>query len=279
VTFTQVGPEFFHALRIPLVRGRVFSPADDAQSPRVAVIDENLARQYFPGRDPVGMQIMVNEPEAGASAYVPATVIGLVRNATPRRIPELPRLYVPNAQDPSSLPELVVRLSTPDPKLESHLAKALAAVDPNAALVSLASAEQRAAASAVLAQTNAALLGILAVVALVLALGGIYAVVSYSVEQRRHEFGIRIAVGARAYDILRDVLGGAARIALLGTACGFVVAAFATRSLDNVLYVSAFDPGTFGTVGAIVLGCVIAAAAIPAVRATRVDPAVALRYE
>ena len=116
--------------------------------------------------------------------------------------------------------------------------------------------------------------------ALLLALGGIYGVVSYSVERRRHEFGIRMAVGARGSDILRSVLGGAVRIAVVGTVCGLVLSAIGTRSLDNVLYaVSSFDPITLSAVGALVVACVIAAAAVPAMHAMHVDPAVALRSE
>jgi predicted permease len=280
ISYTQVGPDFFRALRIPLLRGRAFNAGDQARTARVAIVDERLAREYFPGADPVGARILVYEPDAAVPGPVSATIVGLVRSATPRRIPERPRLYVPNAQAPATVPELVVRLNAPDPELRAHVAEALAAVDPNLALVSFASVEERAGAATARSQTNAALLGILALVALLLALGGIYGVVSYSVERRRHEFGIRMAVGARGSDILRSVLGGAARIALIGTAGGLVLSAIGTRSLEDVLYaVSSFDPLTLCAVGALVFACVVAAAAVPAMRAMHVDPAVALRSE
>ncbi len=275
-SITQVSADYFRALRIPLVRGRAFAPADDVRAPRVAIIDETIARSYFAGRDPIGAQILV--PSAGA--YAPVTIVGEARAATPYGRTDDTRVYLPNAQVPAHYPELVIRMRTPDPRLRDQVAAAVAGTDPNLALVNFVSLEERAATVNVQQSTSAMLLAILAVVALVLALGGIYAVVAYSVEQRRHEFGIRMAVGARGGDILRGVLGGALRIAVLGIACGFVLAALGTRSLDKLLYaIPAFDPVTFGSVAAIVLIAVALASAIPAVRAMRVDPSVALRYE
>jgi putative ABC transport system permease protein len=280
---TQIGPDYFRALRVPLLAGRAFARGDDARAPRVAIVDEAIARRDFAGRNAVGAQILIPDrgpsvPAGGGS--VPATIVGVARDVTPNGRRDNPRVYVPNAQVPAYYTEVVVRMRTPDPELRRHIAAAVADLDPNMALVNFTSVEERAAAANVRQRTSAVMLGILAAVALLLALGGIYAIVAYSVEQRRHEFGIRVAVGARGGDIARTVLGGALRIAVLGIACGFAVAAFATRSLDELLYaVSTFDPVTFGAGAALVLTCVAVASAVPAVRAMRVDPAVALRYE
>jgi putative ABC transport system permease protein len=273
---TQVSSDYFRALRIPLVTGRAFAPSDDANAPRVAIVDETVARTSFGGRSPVGARILI--PSAGG--YLPATIVGEARNATPYGRRDDTRVYVPNAQVPSTYPELVVRMRVPDPQLREHVAAALAHVDPNQALADFVSLDERVAAANAPLATSAALLTILAAVALLLALGGIYAIVAYSVEQRRHEFGIRIAVGARSGDIARTVLAGALRVAALGIACGLIAAAVGTRSLDALLYgVTRFDPLTFAAVAGLVLLCVALASAIPAARAMRVDPAVALRYE
>jgi len=278
--YTQIGIDYFRTLHIPLVRGRAFTAADDARSARVAIVDRHFVRRYLGGQDPIGTRLSLEPTFEHPGPRTLATIVGVVADAAPYRFADDTRVYVPNAQSPTVIPTFVIRMRTPDPDLRRHVAQVVAAVDPSQSVATFASMERLSGAQTARAQSNAALLGVLALVALVLALAGIYAIVSYAVEQRRHEFGIRMAVGAQPGHIVRGVLGGALRIALLGIAAGVVIAALATRSVEHLLYaVATFDPLTLGAVALLLLLCVTLAAALPAARAMRVDPAVALRYE
>jgi ABC-type antimicrobial peptide transport system permease subunit len=164
--------------------------------------------------------------------------------------------------------------------LSVHVAQAIAAVDPQQAVEVLYSEESQIDAQRSPQQTSAALLGVLAAIALLLALAGIYGITAYSVEQREHEIGIRMAIGATARDVLRNVLGGGIRIGVAGIAIGIVLAALAARTISGLLFqTSAFDPVTFAAAIALLLLCVTVACAVPSLRAATIQPAKALRYE
>jgi ABC-type antimicrobial peptide transport system permease subunit len=178
------------------------------------------------------------------------------------------------------LPEFFIHLRAPDPQLSAHVAQAIAAVDPQQAVDTLYSEQRQIDSFRSPQQTSAAMLGVLASIALLLALAGIYGITAYSVEQREHEIGVRMAIGATARDVLRNVLGGGIRIGIAGIAIGIVLAALAARTISGLLFqTSAFDPVTFAAAIALLLFCVTVACAVPSFRAAAIQPAKALRYE
>jgi predicted permease len=277
-TIAQSTPGFLSALHVPLLRGRSIEASDTAVSQRVAVVDEHFAQKYFPGKDVVGDTLLL--PEGPHGAFVPVRIVGVVGNITQFGALSDPTMYIPNRQFPTRSPEFFIHLRAPDPRLSVHVAQAIAAVDPQQAVEVLYSEESQIDAQRSPQQTSAALLGVLAAIALLLALAGIYGITAYSVEQREHEIGIRMAIGATARDVLRNVLGGGIRIGVAGIAIGIVLAALAARTISGLLFqTSAFDPVTFAAAIALLLLCVTVACAVPSLRAATIQPAKALRYE
>ena len=273
-----VEPGVFRTLRLPLVRGRDFNDADTATSPWVAVVNEALATQIWPGEDPLGKQMMVRDDNGKDH---PVTIVGVTGNA---RLIWLtgnvdPYIYVPFAQryiprasilvrtidDRSSVPDVRSRLRTLNPNLPITEAMRLSE------LTAIGLVPQRMAASVA---------GTLGLVGLLLCAIGIYGVTSYSVAQRTREIGIRVALGADRRNVLRLVLRQGLVLAAIGTAVGVVIAAVGSTFLESLLYgVRGLDPLTFGSACALFVVVTLAASYIPALRATKVDPMVALRAE
>ena len=276
---TPVTSDYFRALGTTLVQGRAFGAGDRAGTVPVAIVDQRFARRVLRGGRAVGGHVLVPDGDR----WIDTTIVGLARSISFSGYPpedDVARIYVPFAQHPARLGTLIIRMRTPDPDLREHVAAAVAGIDPMLALQDYYSMQGRVAYATAAQSANAGMIGTLGIVALLLAIAGVYAILSYSVEQRHHEFGIRIAVGARASDIGRVVIAEALRVGLLGTALGLIVFAFGARSLETLLYaVSPFDPATAALTVLLLLGCAVAATVIPAVRAMRVEPAVALRYE
>jgi len=280
-----VGPSFFRILSVPLVRGRTFRRSDGYAAARVVVVNAALAKMYFRERPALGAQISLKFPlgtarEVASKRPVVRTIIGVVgdtRDSYGRA--GVPKMYLPFAQVPLSGLLLVARIA-PHAHVANAIAGAVTAADSLLAAPKIQRLDDFLAADAAQARLSALTLLALAFVAFMLAIAGIYAVVSYGVARRTHEFGIRIAVGARAMDVLRDVLGGTLRTAAVGILVGIVLAAFAANAIADQLYgIGPFDPLTFALVVAAVTLASVAAALIPAWRAIRVDPMVALRYE
>ncbi len=277
-TITQTTPGFLQALHVPLLRGRSIAPTDGMLSSRVAVLDDHSAQRYFGGSNPLGKTILL--PEGLHGTFVPATVVGVVGNILTLQGMDEPRIYIPNAQFPARLPEFFIRTRVRDPQLRTHVAQAIAAVDPQQSVQGFYSLQGYLASQSGPQQTSAALFAILAAISLLLALAGIYGIMAYSVERRRHEIGVRMAIGAKTTDIIFNVLRNALGIAVLGIAAGVAFAGFGARMLSGLLFqTSAFDPLTFVSVIALLLLCVTAACSVPAMRAASVNPAVTLRYE
>ena len=277
--FRITGAGYFQTLGIPLIAGRFFDERDKADAPGVVAISKTVADRVFAGRDPIGRTLnfgVVNVP--------PILIVGVVGDVKITGLDDAikPVLYYPYLQSPSMTTNLVVRTSADPATLVDAIRNECRALEPDVALFSVRTIEEMIsdAPAAFLRRFPAFLIGIFAAVALVLATVGIYGVVSYSVSQQTHDIGVRMALGARAADILKMVLKQGLTLALLGLAVGVVAALALTRLLRSLLFeVQTSDPFILGVVAGLLVIVALLACYIPARRATRVDPMIALRYE
>ncbi len=277
--FRVVTPDYFRAMRIPLLEGHIFSEQDSSKAPKVVIVNKEFMREYFPNESPLGQHLMIFE---GAPEFVTREIVGVVGGVRHFALQQSPRpeMYVPEAQAGNGTMNLVIR-STADPKLLSgSIRDAVASVDKTEAVGTIQAMNEIVSNSASGDRLNTLLVGIFAAMALLLAAAGIYGVISYSVSQRIHEIGVRLALGAQPSHVMRLVVGQGMRLAGLGLALGMAAAWGATRLLSNLLFgVAPRDPLTFATVTMILATVALAACYLPARRAMRVDPMVALRYE
>jgi putative ABC transport system permease protein len=274
-----VMPGYFAAMNIPILRGRVFDDRDRAaEQPHLVVINQTLARQFYPNENPVGKPITVQwgHPEI---PYEIAGVVGDVRQKALDTDPK-PGVFISNLQEPSGPSNLVARTHG-DPKLLAQtIVREIHSLDPNIAISEIRTMDEYVSSSVAAPRFNTILLGCFAGLALVLAAVGIFGVISYSVAQRTQELGIRRALGADSWSVMRLVLVQGLGLAGIGLALGFAGAFAVTRLLESLLFgVTATDPETFCVVAAILVGVVLVASYLPARRAGNVDPMVALRYE
>ena len=276
--YFAVTPDYFKAMAIPLIRGRYFTDQDRAGAPRVAIISQSLANQFFPGKDPLGQHInMTNGPQAWREVV---GVVGDVKHYGLDR-ETAPQSYDPFAQQPFPFLAFVVRAPGPVvTALSGLLRQEVHAVDPEQPVFRIESLDQLVASSMARERFAMTLFGLFSGLALLLAAIGIYGVMAYAVAQRTNEFGIRMALGAKPGDVLGLVLRQGARLVGLGLVLGVLGALAGARVLESMLYqTSGRDPLVFATI-AVLLGAVaLLACLIPARRATRVDPLVALRME
>jgi putative ABC transport system permease protein len=279
--FALVAPGFFRAMQIPLVAGRDFTAADGDGAPRVMAINESFARRFFPGRDPIGQRVKLSM--STTEKDMPwREIVAVVRDFKQRSLNEAPRPadFVPYAQGLISPLSLVIRTSDAPDTVVEHLREVLRRKDPELALYDVRTIGDYVDRSVAPARFQTLLLTLFAGLALVLTAVGLYGVVAYGVTQRTREFGIRIALGARPSEMMRLVLGAALRTAGAGIALGVAGAALATRLLGAALYdVHPLDPVTFAAVVVTLLLVALIASSLPARRATRVDPILALRTE
>jgi putative ABC transport system permease protein len=275
--YQGVSTQYFETLGIPLMRGRAFTAADSAKSEPVCIINDGLARKYFPGKNPLGEKLILGNARTQSCAIV--GVIGQVKIEGPAE-PSLFELYIPFVQDENPAVAFAVRTDADPNSLIPSVRNIVQKLDRDLPVTNLRTIEDIAADSVARPRFRAALIGAFAALALILALIGIYGVLAYSVGQRTREFGIRMALGARRPEILRLVVGDGLRIALLGVAVGLCMAAGLTHYLRSMLWnVEPLDPITFTVVPLALLIVALAACYIPARRATKVDPLIALRYE
>jgi predicted permease len=269
---------YFEAMKIPLVKGRFFDEHDTKDSEKVIVIDENMARTYWPDADPIGKRLKLGGP---SSTQPWLTVVGVVGNVKQYALDTDSRvaLYAPLSQDPESNMYLVARTSDPA-GTAAAVTKEVHALDPNIPVYEVKTVEQLLSDSLARRRFAVVALGLFALVAMILAAVGIYGVISYSVTQRTREIGIRMALGAERGDVLRLIVRQGMLLALVGLGLGLAGALGVTRLMESLLFgVGATDPLTFIGI-AILLGSVaLVACYIPARRAAKVDPMVALRYE
>ena len=278
-SLNNVSPGYFRALGIPLLRGRAFNKGDSGVGAPVAIVNQAFADKFLQSTGGVGQRV---EAFGGGENGVWATVVGIVANDRQQlNKPPVPTLYQPIAQGlPFSAVSVIVH--APNSSLETErkqIQSAFASVFPESPRPDVYTVASRIAELTKTERSAAALLGSLGLVPLLLALSGIFGVVSYSIAHRSREFGVRIALGARAHDILGDVLRRSLSMTALGVAVGTIFAALAARAIAPKIIISPLDPLTFGTVIVMVVLASTVAALIPATRAMRVDPVVALRSE
>ena len=278
-----VSPDYVRTLGMVLQRGRTFADADNETAPPVALVNEKLARQYWPNEDPVGKRFMWGRFDpASKDARKWVTVVGVVDDtkmyglANPSRL----EVYAPLRQQVNNDMDLVVKSRLDPSALTSEIRNVVAAVDKDQPIFAIATMNKIMSDDVAAPRLTLVLLGLFSAVAVMLAAIGIYGVISYSVAQRTHEIGVRMSLGAQPRDVLRMVLGQGGKIALVGIAIGIIAAFGLTRLMSGLLFsVSASDPGTFAAVAGLLVFVALVACYIPARRAMRVDPMVALRYE
>jgi len=279
VRYSSIAPDYFKVLGAQIRRGRDFDDHDDAKSRGVAIINEALARRYFPDTDPIGKKIVLGY----MGRRLPREIVGISSDIKQEELglPAKPEMYVPYQQVPWLGAALIVRTSSANPmSLQKDLQQAIWQVDRELPVTRAETVGHHLADLVAEPRLYTLLLGVFAAVALVLASVGIYGVMSYSVTERTREIGIRMALGAAPREVLGLVIRQGLMLATAGVAIGLVVAFALTRVLTSLLYgVSATDLATFAGVPVILTGVALAASFVPARRATKVDPMIALRYE
>ncbi|MGA2272244.1 MAG: ABC transporter permease [Bryobacteraceae bacterium] len=273
----SVAPDYFRAMGIPLVAGREFTDADTNQSPAVAVIDQALARRFFPGASPLGGRLALDW-----SPPVVAQVVGVVGSVRPETVQgeDWATIYSPYDQRPSLATNIVIRTAGEPLALAASVRGEVRRLDPEQPMGQMRTGEAIVAQAVSGARLSTLLLGLFGVIAFVLAAVGIYGVVSYDVGERVQELGIRMALGAQKSDVLSLILGHAARLAALGIALGLAGALALTRLMASMLF--GIHPRDFGSYAAAAVGLAVVALTasyLPARRAMALDPVRALRHE
>jgi putative ABC transport system permease protein len=278
--YSLVSTGYFKAMGLRLLKGREFDGRDTRDAPFVCIIDENFAEQYWPGQDPIGKRLKYGGADPGNPW---STIVGVVANVRYQALDqESPRvqIFLPYTQSTFLGASLIIRAGGDPKDLAAAVRAEVLAIDPDLPVYDIRTMNEVLKESVAPRRLYMTLLGIFAGVAMILAAIGLYGVMAYSVTQRTHEIGIRMALGAKAGDVLRLVVGQGMALALAGVAIGLVAAFALTRLLSSMLFeVSATDPGTFIIISLILAGVALGACFVPARRATRVDPMVALRYE
>jgi predicted permease len=278
---------YLQTMGVPVKQGRDFTASDGPDSLGVALVNETLARRYWPNADPVGQQIRLVfsatrtpwEPIPHQGWLTIVGVVGDVRDWAWSE-PKSGQLYLPDTQNPSRLMSLVARSSGDRAQLTAAVRRAIESVDPDQPMTDVKTMEEYLAVAFSQRRLNMSLLAFFAVIAALLAAIGIYGVMGYAVTQRSHEIGIRMALGAEPADVLRMIVGDGMKLALLGLVIGITASLLLMKYLESQLYgVKARDPLTFIAVAAGLALVALAACYFPARRATKVDPLVALRYE
>jgi predicted permease len=274
--YTTVTPDFFRTMQIPLLQGRQFTTQDTKGTPGVIIINDILARMCWPGEDPIGKHFTVGFEKT------PREIVGVVASIKQTRLDAAgrPAMYMPHLQSPGSGMTVLVRTSGAPLAMAAAVREQVWAIDKNVPVTHLQTMDQVFGDSVAQPRFSMLVVGLFAALALVLASVGIYGVMAYSVSRRAHEIGVRMALGARTGQVLKLVLKEGMTLTLMGIAVGLFGAFALTRLMATLLFgVSAKDPFTFISVAALLAAVALVACYIPARRATKVDPLVALRYE
>jgi predicted permease len=274
IDYNVVGPDYFKVVQIPLVSGRDFSEQDRAGAPKVVIVNQSMANRFWPGQDATGHRVHIWSDWR--------TVVGVVRDIKYHRMNEPPEsfIYLPELQADGTDANILLRSQLPPAAIIGAVRAAASSLDSKVQPLETDTLDELLKQSMFANRTAASLASVLGILGTLLAALGIYGVLTYSVSQRIREIGIRIALGAQRSHVLRLVVGHGLRLAILGAALGVIVALAITRGMSSLLFgVSATDPLTLAIVLLVVTAVAALAAYIPARRATRVDPMVALRYE
>ena len=271
-----ISPGYFDSMKIPLIEGRDFDWHDDSKAPRVMIVNQEFARRFLPNHSVIGHKVH------GWGEWF--TIVGIAKDSKYHRVTENPRpyFYIPIRQifRPEYGLTFHVRTSGSVNEAIAAVRREASAIDPAIVLFDAQSMTEYISASLFGAKIAANLLSLLSGIGLLLAAMGLYGVMAYSVAQRTREFGVRVAMGARPRDILRLILRESGTLTISGMAAGLILAALSARIVANAIYgVSPLDPLTYGAVGLVLAAVALAASYVPARRATKVDPMVALRYE
>jgi putative ABC transport system permease protein len=288
--YVSVTPGYFSAMSLALHRGRGLAATDGAAAPRVAVVNEAMARRFWPNESPIGKRVALsiealrfdrpNAPPRFDFEGSAREIVGVVADVRASAIadPAMPALYIPFAQRPVTDLTLTVRTTLRPSRLVGPIRVAVRALDPDQPVSSAMTMDDIVAASVQQPRDRTTLLTVFAVVALLLAAIGVYGVMAYGVSERTREIGVRVALGADAGDVVRLIVRGALGMTSIGVALGLVGAFAASRLLGSLLFgVTARDLPTFVAASAVILGVAALASWLPARRAARVDPSVALR--
>jgi putative ABC transport system permease protein len=276
--YRAISADYFKVMRVPLLRGRTFSERDDAKAPPVIIVNESLTRRFFGNAEPLGQHITIER--ADITKQVKAEIVGVVGDVRHEGFDAkaVPEFYVPYQQAPVDAMDLVVRSSSAN--MAAGVRDRIKEFDPEQYVRGVQPLTELLSASLARRRFDTLLTGLTAGLALLLAMVGIFGVTAYAVTQRTREIGVRMALGAQPRDVLRLVLGQGLRLILLGIGVGLVAALALTRVLGTMLYgVTATDPLTFIAVSLGLILVALLACYIPARRATKVDPLIALRYE
>jgi putative ABC transport system permease protein len=269
-----ISPQWFQTMRVALRSGREFTATDNAQAPKVVIVNETFARRFWPNENPLGKRIVVGRwPK-------PAEVVGIAADIKNKGLEQdtQAQLYLPFPQLPWGNMNLLVRTAVAPSSIISAVRTQIANLDPDQPVMNIQTVDDLIDNSRAQPRFTMLLVGALSATALVLAVIGIYGVLSYSVAQRRQEFGIRLALGAERTDILRMVVRQGLLLATAGIAVGLVVALWLTRLMSSMLYrVGTHDLTTFVLTPLVFLGIALLASYLPAQRATKVDPIEALK--
>jgi putative ABC transport system permease protein len=289
-SFQGVTADYFRAMGIPMLRGRTFTESDSLEAPRVAILTETLARRCFPNENPIGKRIypgklnpgQTPQPDRWTNVSLWTEVVGVVADVKSMSLdPKVePNIYVPYWQWPMQTPTLLVRTAGNPANFAAMIYSEVKALNKNLPTPKVQTMNEQL--SDVVAQPRfqTLLLALFGLVTLALVSAGIYGVVSYAAAQRTQEIGIRVALGAQARDVLKLIVSQGLKLAVVGVGIGLAAAFGLTRLMKNLLYgVSALDPLTFVAVASLLVGVALLACYLPARRATKVDPMVALKHE
>ncbi|MGH9403105.1 MAG: ABC transporter permease, partial [Terriglobia bacterium] len=277
VMVTSISPDYFRVMRTRLLKGRFFGEEDAAGAQRVVIMNDTLARILFRDRDPVGQHISFGGSQAAWMEVV--GLVSAIRRGALEQEPG-PEIFVPYVQQPSFSMTFVLRAESDPHMLAGAVRSAVQQVDKNQPLFDVTTMDEVIASAVAPRRFKMLLLGLFALLALILAAVGIYGVIAYFCSQRTHEFGIRMALGAQRKDVLKLVVGQGLKLTLIGVGAGIISALVLTRFLSSLLYgVKPTDPLTFIAVSLTLAGVALLASYIPARRAAKVDPMVALRHE
>ena len=278
--FHSVSPNYFNAMRTPFLAGRQFNEADTSESAQVVIINQAMAERYWPGESPIGKRISYGVTGDNQPAWV--EIVGVVGNVRHVGLDADidPEAYMPYTQATYRYMTIAIRTALDPEGVVAAVRSQVQALDPQQPVYDIKPMTEVIADSLARRRLSMLLIGIFAAVALLLAAVGIYGVMSYAVTERTREIGIRVALGAQVGDVMRLVVGQGMKLALIGIGAGLVAALLLTRLIESLLYkVSTTDPATFVAITLLLFAVAFVATYIPARRAMRVDPMVALRYE